>query len=294
MCRMFLLVSDGDTERNILKAVLSSFKKAAHFDKYLKSALKQHPDGWGCVSFDLTNVGKNGFIYRSKKPAFEDNLLTTIVNSDIFEHNFLLLSHARKASPGTPLKLAQVHPFEKSINDMVIYLAHNGTISKEFLKSKFQVSSEGLSDTQMLLEIVEKNLPNYTNLKDLIVDLDVILMAESKKNPKVYTAAQFLVTTVEREQIQIFVQSLINTYRASDADTERLLDYYAIYLARLEYNNAKATIAASSTIFHYLEEEHSDIITYSRRLENGEYVEAKGSDLLNKDLNALIKRIKSS
>ncbi|MGQ4833687.1 MAG: hypothetical protein ACP6IS_07315, partial [Candidatus Asgardarchaeia archaeon] len=167
----------------------------------------------------------------------------------------------------------------------------NGTISKEFLEKKFQVESEGLSDTQMFIEVLRNNLSHYKSISDLVRDIDLLLISESRKNPKVFTAAQFLATIVKRDNIQIFVQSLINTNRASDNDTERLLDYYAIYLAKLEYNDAHAVIAASSTIFHYLETEHKETIKDFRRLENGEYLEANGEDFLNNSFNKLIKHI---
>ncbi|MEQ9714148.1 MAG: class II glutamine amidotransferase [Candidatus Asgardarchaeia archaeon] len=275
MCRMFAMFSQGKSSQNILKAAILSLKKAAEDDPYLKNIPRTHPHGWGIVAYNLSEDA-HSLIYRSRTPIYEDKIADFIVQSSVFNDNFFAVAHVRKAPPNSPLKLTYVHPFEEIIDEnMTLYLVHNGVTSRRFLTEEFNVTYNELSDTQIMLKIIGREVRNGKDLKYVLRDFDNRLLERVKSGDiKAFSAVQLIIAEVKNKNAKLYAQSLINTYRYTNTqESERKLRYYALYVVKMRYNDSVAIGIMSSSVLHYIKNDFEKLIFDITEVKNGELVE---------------------
>jgi len=107
-----------------------------------------HGDGWGIVT------GRTGALkcYKNAVPCWSDPRFATLYAADL---DFIML-HARRASPGIPIKYKFTHPYEED----GWYFCHNGTIH--------DLKIEGRSDTQQLFALILHNAKQCKNITEAI------------------------------------------------------------------------------------------------------------------------------
>ena len=171
MCRMFLYATNGSHSSSDVHSqvdpLLQSWQMASSNDQNLFNLYKvnQHDDGWGSYQYFVTGSEKNEHfsVQKSTTPVFEEKPVLNISNHNDVT-NYILLNHARKASPQMPITLSQNHPYVNEPGTTI--LAHNGTLNKEILVSllKEKIStSDNLSDTQILNLILEEKFGSETD-----------------------------------------------------------------------------------------------------------------------------------
>jgi len=146
--------------------VAEVFNKVSVMAKHGRRA--PHDDGYGLII--LSEFEK--FEYKSTKPIYEDidfRMFCDKVQGEIG------IIHARKASPGIPVGLQQLHPFYIEGR----YLAHNGTISDANKTNLFQsdtydffLSIHDFKDFEDLLNNVKKYVEahNFSGINFLLLD----------------------------------------------------------------------------------------------------------------------------
>lgn len=165
---MFIFCSNGsNTKSDILSKVnplVQSWEKATSNDQNFFNYVKvnQHDDGWGSYQYYINNANNEHFsIQKSSIPAFNEKQFVNISEENF--NNYILLRHARKASPSMPITLSQNHPFVNETGTIV--LAHNGTLDKEVLRNLLQeklTTIDNLSDTQILNLLLKERFGTET------------------------------------------------------------------------------------------------------------------------------------
>jgi len=116
-CRMLVAVG-----KLSLPKILNSFELVA-LNRNEKHELNRnnrnfvHSDGWGIV---LGKSGKIEEFYKKDIACWKDPKFLEYHNADAD----LIILHARKASPGSPINCSYTHPFEKE----GWYFCYNGTV----------------------------------------------------------------------------------------------------------------------------------------------------------------------
>ncbi|WP_448378976.1 class II glutamine amidotransferase [Fervidobacterium sp.] len=160
MCRMSAFSSSNDI------CVDEVFNKVSVMAEHGRGA--PHDDGYGLIV--LSEFEK--IEYKSTKPIYEDNNFKMLCEKLRGEIGII---HARKASPGIPVGLHQLHPFYIEGR----YLAHNGTIMDANKANLFQsdtydffLSIHDFKDFEGLLNNVRKYVEahDFSGLNFLLLD----------------------------------------------------------------------------------------------------------------------------
>ncbi len=191
MCRMIGFSFTEDDEVSSLFELLKKFAKSG-----LHSP---HTDGWGCY---LKNSDNNIFCYKNINPVYEDKI-------DNF-NSYLGIFHARKASPGLPHGMLQLHPF---LADNSVF-AHNGTIKDANLDNPFSSDSFDL----------------FNNLRDFADFEDLGKRIISFKNKHLFTSINFLM--IKDDSFYV-----LNLYNEEE-------DYYTLWLKE----DQKGIVVSSETV----------------------------------------------
>ena len=173
MCRLLAIYGKID----IWKEILVEFRKLAEFGKIPPIVHEPgHRDGWGMAGSN--NAGSTMVeIARSVEAADRCALYQKILQS-LKNPPHILLCHLRKASPGVPIAIENVHPFFHS----GWAFAHNGTLyNPEALprNSSFKLTSKG-SDSEYLFHFLlslcshkEKDIGVLKNVSGALSSLQI-------------------------------------------------------------------------------------------------------------------------
>ena len=256
MCRFFLFYSNGTNFApdvvSTVDPVLQSWKQATSNDKYLYELVKinQHDDGWGSFNYYLCEQGKEHFsVQKSSEPAFkEDHSLT--VNKKMTS-NFILLNHARKASPKMPITLNQNHPFVNEQGTSI--LAHNGTLDKnilsEFLNNCQALDMDNLSDTQVLNVILKEKFGEITTTDYKILFQawkELIEQIKTKHKEKGINYSMNLIFLLKNSQTNNFYMFYTTAY--SNSASKNYLDFYC------GVSNNNIVLSSSTIIDKYMKD----------------------------------------
>ena len=243
--------------------LLQNWKKSAENDQYLYKLVKlnQHDDGWGSFNYYQNEHGKEHFsVQKSSEPSFKENHSLSVNKKSI--SNYILLNHARKASPKMPITLNQNHPF---VNDQgTTILAHNGTLDKkilsDFLNESNKLDMDNLSDTQILNIILKEKFGEETiiDYKTLFKEWkELIQQIKTKHNEQQIDYSMNLIFLVKNSQSNTFYMFYSTVYSTaskttySPIDIKNALDFYS----GVSNNNI---VLASSTIIVNFKKEFPD------------------------------------
>ena len=257
MCRFFIYCSnDFNTASNILADVKpfvncweNATKDDQNFFQYLK--VNQHDDGWGSFQYYNSENNKEHFsVHKSSEPAFKDKHSYTINSNTI--KNYILLNHARKASPSMPITLNQNHPYVNESGTLI--LAHNGTLNKDILLSLLNnkpTSIEDLSDTEILNLLLKEKFDKNSEIDCKILLRDwKILISEIKeihiqKNISYSMNLIFLLKNTSTNSFYVFYSSVY-----ANIAGKKYLDFYTG-----NYDNK--FLISSSTIIDFYNKDYS-------------------------------------
>jgi glutamine amidotransferase len=156
---MFAYVGSSTEE---LMRLYEALKNSAQRDTRRNNT--KHSHGWGYVIYDQDSI----YYYKSKNAIFEENFS---IPKNIEGRNFYAIFHARQASNIKTVSSRFSHPFIESNEEEFIYLAHNGYVNEEKLKSRLNYN--GLTiDSELVTKFLAKyGLNNETieELKELTV-----------------------------------------------------------------------------------------------------------------------------
>jgi len=192
MCRMLVALGDFSGE-----ALLQGLCRTAQDRNELHELNKhrhgefRHGDGWGSVYRESNELRR----YRSLRPCWEDPRLPEFIGKK------LVMLHARRASPESPVILANVHPFQAEFAGRRWFLCHNGTLHEQLPEF---AGLEGTTDSERLLHLLLQNydeqhdlegiaavvggLRDYTSLNlFLLNDLRLYVLNLYRKHPRYHT-----------------------------------------------------------------------------------------------------------
>lgn len=98
-----------------------------------------HCDGWGLAFYD----GKHAQIYREEKPAAYSELMSFLLNYDIYSR--CVIAHIRRATQGS-ISLQNTQPFSRESHGIQHVFAHNGNL-KDFKESCVFERAEPIGET---------------------------------------------------------------------------------------------------------------------------------------------------
>lgn len=98
-----------------------------------------HCDGWGVAFYE----GKYAQIYREEKPAAYSELMSFLLNHEIY--SCCVISHIRRATQGS-ISLQNTQPFSRESHGVLHVFAHNGNL-KDFKESCIFDRYEPIGDT---------------------------------------------------------------------------------------------------------------------------------------------------
>ncbi|MGC8992511.1 MAG: class II glutamine amidotransferase [Thermoplasmata archaeon] len=196
MCRMILFKGNDDFVLNLIEAL----KRASKSDIF--NNFKSHKDGWGIV-FSYENYE---IFYKSKNPIYEEDFKNYLKN----EYSYGIL-HARLASPQEPkLTPLNSHPFLIHGENEIIYMAHNGSIKKDFIGKKFNIDFENRTDSEVFSMMLEKLDGNY--------------------HERIKNGIDFIISNSLSNMLNLFC--LIRTY-----ENKRVICYFSNYYDDIEKTN---------------------------------------------------------
>ena len=115
----------------------------------------RHGDGWGLVYREHDELHR----YRSVRPCWEDPQLPRFADKE------LVMLHARRASPGSPITLANVHPFQAEFASHRWFFCHNGTLHDPLPEFK---GLEGTTDSERLLHLLLRDYDEQHDLESIV------------------------------------------------------------------------------------------------------------------------------
>jgi glutamine amidotransferase len=187
VCRILVLV--GEIQGETLKLLTRALADSARRDPYNNN--DSHGDGWGYLEISLEgNVGKT-VRYRSLRPIYEEEE----VLRGIKPGRKILMFHARKKSPGTPLNIHSTHPVMATTRlGYELYMIHNG----EFTLDPFmQEISQLLGNPRLLQEFNDTYLANLWLASKTLDEIDQSHLATLQSTAKMANIALALLAPQE-------------------------------------------------------------------------------------------------
>jgi predicted glutamine amidotransferase len=266
LCRILALWTKQENFRHsaryIIREWLKAWQQSTKYDPNLEHAFRLHPNksnhphGWGVVSLG-TNLTKNiNWIQTNYdfNPAYIyqlNNLTRPILTSQLLRTtNNILLVHARRASPNTPLTSKQIQPLLISNNNKMIYICHNGSVNSsvinEALSKDHKISHSKLkeySDTQILNRFIFQRLQNEnsevsTDSTDFWIETFKELIQMHKFADKSYRMNLLILEINEKDPRIISCSAL-------SKDSLHLSPYYQFFIVKGEncYGICSSTVA---------------------------------------------------
>ena len=256
MCRLFVFCGTGTHSKSDLfsnlNPLVDSWRKATERDEtFLKYRnVSCHDDGYGTFQYFKTENNKEHIsVNKSSIPAFRENHTVNLEYDTI--DDFVGLFHARKASPGMPLKLAQNHPLIDENGAMIV--AHNGTIDKNIVFSLLDTKPKNidhLSDTQLFFLLAKQvfDSKSSTDKKNLFEEWKLLISKlkalHIAQNLRYSMNIILLLKDVQNDIFDLFYSSLYSDPRGKD--------YFDFYVARNDNN----FLICSSTIMDFFEKDY--------------------------------------
>jgi len=170
----------GNSHDELLN-LFRALKQSAKNDEVARGLGKNavHKDGWGYVIINVNRV-----VYkRSGDPIFLEDLRPPSLSGP-----FLAVFHARQASPQSPTGAFFSHPFSRETLGKVLFLAHNGSISKQKLPTLgISLDYSEYVDSEAALELLEqRGIQSGVNyLKEIATGLLNLFIIEINKVDRV-------------------------------------------------------------------------------------------------------------
>lgn len=224
MCRMFGFDGSPQTAVFFQDALI----KASLKDEFSANKIS-HDDGWGGVWHSDTDQR----IFRTIIPIFKDERARHFLDSN--SKAITTLVHARKASPEEAVRGPfDSHPFSTHAGEELVYVTHNGHISKlRKYSDLIGIDVNQLNDTEVFAYLLEKQEGSLEERLQCTIDL-------VSQNGVTQGALNLLILAVDkRGKRRIF------SY-CSFPDPKREL-YYSLYLY---HKNGESCVMSSTVAYH--------------------------------------------
>lgn len=146
-CRMLVGIADFPRS-TVLDGFLSMARNTNEAHEYRGRPDHVHGDGWGVVTRNSDRVT----CYRSTSACWEDPAFGSLYGKEMD----LMMLHARRASPGIPVKHDFTHPFEEDGR----YFCHNGRV--------YDFATGETSDSQQFLQSILENLSRSGDMLETV------------------------------------------------------------------------------------------------------------------------------
>ncbi len=303
LCRMFALVgSKEESQKNyeekmsLIKDILTSWGMAAENDPLLQKVCPKkwnvppaHKHGWGVLVWTKSFKNCIHINYKRSEDPLKLKNIEGITENIAFQlqyaEQYVIIGHARLASPNTPLSIDQVHPFllELEAFETVFFLQHNGTINKQALnrlltKPYDNETLEQRSDTQLLTEYMKGILQEEEPTREtLLTALKKVIEEHITRN--LYWSGMQLILGILPLNLnsvpKVWYFSCANPdYEPQNSLCPKDFDLLWGYLELFYGKSTTTHIIASSTVKHYFESIGSENITWKNivNMKMGEFV----------------------
>jgi predicted glutamine amidotransferase len=287
MCRLLSLMTSEQSyskKKNIFSNWLEAWKESTKQDKTLSDVyhlpieVSNHADGWGIITLGANDekiTYKNEASSFSPAFSFRTKSFTTFINSPFLQSNRqIVMTHARRASRGTPITYHQIQPLNIRMekNSYQIHLSHNGSVNTQVVNSmlsKYNYSDKQLkefSDTQILAKLIKEKMEvideiNIANTKFWNEIIKEIIVTHEKQDKDFIMQLQILLLGVESQKLLVVA--------AIGEQSLKRMPYYELFIGKKD----KSFVCCSSNVVNKFSERHNKNVWHIKPVRNKSLLE---------------------